>query len=245
MSGAREGIRFERPVLFGRSLAESLRMYDLAPGALAGRRVLDCPGGPGSLAAELAAAGVEIVACDPAYAMDDPTLAAGCRADLERTMAAIREEPGHFAYDFASYEAERRAALDRFLADLGPGRAAGRYVVAGLPSLPFPDRSFDLVLSGHLLFTYAPADTGGLSAHADFDLAFHAASLRELVRVARHEVRVFPVSRILRTRREHAWLAPLRESLAASGVRSEVRPVDYEPGPDGPSLLLTLVPPPG
>lgn len=244
MSG-RSGLGFERPVLFGRSLAESLRMYGLGPDALRGRRILDCPGGPGSLAAEVAALGVEIVACDPAYAMDDATLAAGCREDLARTMAAIREEPGHFAYDFESYEAERRAALDRFLADLRPGRSAGRYLPASLPALPFPDRSFDLVLSGHLLFTYAPTDTGGLSSHANFDLAFHEASLRELVRVSRHEVRVFPVSRILQSRREHPWLTPLRESLAASGVRSEVRPVDYEPGPDGPSLLLTLVPPPG
>lgn len=242
MSGGDAELGFERPVLFGRSLAESLRMYGLGGEGLRGRKILDCPGGPGSLAAELAALGVEVVACDPAYSMDDGTIAARSREDLARTMAAIRERPGHFAYDFASYEAERRAALERFLADLGPGRAAGRYVAAGLPALPFPDRSFDLVLSGHLLFTYAPTGTGGLSSHGEFDPAFHEASLRELLRVARSEVRVFPVNRILAPRREHEWLAPIRASLAATGVRSAVRPVDYEPAPDGPSLLLTLWP---
>jgi hypothetical protein len=238
-------LRFDRPVLFGRSLAESLEMYDLALGDLAGRRILDCPGGPGSCAAELAGRGIEIVACDPMYGLPDGELKEQCERDLARTMAAIRAEPRHFGFDLDAFEAERHLALARFLADLGPGRAAGRYVTASLPSLPFPDRSFDLVLSGHLLFSYAPASTGGFSSHVDFDNAFHEASLRELLRVARGEVRVFPVNRTLVPRREHEYVAPIRSALGREGVSSEVRPVEYERAPDGPSLLWMLRPPAG
>jgi len=219
-------------------------MYDISIGDLEGRRILDCPGGPGSCAAELAGRGIEIVACDPMYGLPDEELRERCGRDLARTMAAIRAEPRHFDFDLDAFEAERRLALDRFLADLAPGRAAGRYVTASLPSLPFPDRSFDLVLSGHLLFTYAPAETGGFSSHADFDGPFHEASLRELLRIAREEVRVFPVNRVLVPRREHEYLAPIRASLEREGARGEVRAVAYERAPDGPSLLWTLEPAP-
>ena len=54
---------------------------------------------------------------------------------------------------------------------------------ASLPRLPFPGGRFDLVLSSHFLFTYADR----------LDLEFHRAALRELHRVARREVRVFPL----------------------------------------------------
>jgi hypothetical protein len=56
-------------------------------------------------------------------------------------------------------------------------------VPAALPRLPFRRGRFDLVLSSHFLFTYADR----------LDLEFHRAALRELHRVARREVRVFPL----------------------------------------------------
>jgi len=56
-------------------------------------------------------------------------------------------------------------------------------VAAALPTLPFPDRSFDLVLSSHLLFSYTDR----------LDVAFHLAALLELARVSRGQVRVFPL----------------------------------------------------
>jgi hypothetical protein len=73
-------------------------------------------------------------------------------------------------------------AMRTFLDDFDAGRAAGRYVDAELPSLPFPDLSFDLALCSHFLFLYT----------SQLGEAFHHAAIGEMCRVA-GEVRVFPL----------------------------------------------------
>jgi hypothetical protein len=49
--------------------------------------------------------------------------------------------------------------------------------------LPFDDKSFDLVLGGHFLFTYSHK----------FDFLFLLSSKLELFRVCSREVRIYPV----------------------------------------------------
>ena len=68
-----------------------------------------------------------------------------------------------------------------------------RYVAGGLPDLPFEADSADLALVANLLFVYDDR----------LDREFHAAALRELARVAREEVRVFPLASLDRT--EGVW----------------------------------------
>ncbi|MFI2279505.1 hypothetical protein [Nocardia beijingensis] len=71
--------------------------------------------------------------------------------------------------------------------------------------------------SSHLLFTYADRS----------DFGFHLAVLRELARLSRGEVRVFPLA-------DHAGgtlddlLDRLREALEREGVRSDIAEVDSE-----------------
>lgn len=69
-----------------------------------------------------------------------------------------------------------------FLDDYDLGKRQGRYVDAELPSIAFPDKSFDLAVCSHFLFLY----TQHLSA------AFHRSAIRELCRVA-CELRIFPL----------------------------------------------------
>src|SRR5690349_4750031 len=45
----------------------------------------------------------------------------------------------------------RRLALEKFILDYDETRQRKRYIQAVLPTLPFGDGSFDLVLSGHFL----------------------------------------------------------------------------------------------
>jgi SAM-dependent methyltransferase len=73
-------------------------------------------------------------------------------------------------------------AMDVFLEDFEAGKAAGRYVEAELPTLPFPDGAFDLAVCSHLLFLYT----------SQLGEAFHRAAIREMCRVAA-EVRIFPL----------------------------------------------------
>jgi len=108
----------------------------------------------------------------------------------------------------------RRAAAGLFLADLR--RRPGRYVAGALPRPPLATGSVDLVLCSHLLFTWA--DQLGADRHR--------AALAELVRVARREVRVFPVV-VQGTGEPVAFLDDLRAELAAHGHRARLADVPY------------------
>ena len=109
----------------------------------------------------------------------------------------------------------RMAAMNDFLDDYPVGRTHGRYVDAELPNLPFPDSSFDLALSSHLLFLY----TTQLSD------SFHRHAIREMCRVAT-EVRIFPLLAL------GAVPSPLVEPMAAEfgreGFDVWIEDVPYE-----------------
>lgn len=78
-------------------------------------------------------------------------------------------------------------------------------------------RSFDLVLSSHLLFMYADR----------LDEQFHAAAAREMVRVAEHEARIFPLISEPGTDTAPLIKALLR-SVEAAGCSTAIRPSAYE-----------------
>lgn len=54
-----------------------------------------------------------------------------------------------------------------------------------LPTLPFEDKSFDLVLSGHFLLTYSHM----------YDFSFISSSIMELLRISSKEVRIYPLQK--------------------------------------------------
>lgn len=148
--------------------------------------ILDVGAGPSSFAAEAAGEGMCVVAADPLYEMDAAEIGRRFAATREAMCAGMQAARGRFDWRrYGSVEKVvelRERALSLFLADYEAGKAAGRYVAASLPVLPFPDRSFRLALVSHLLFLYGD----------DFSCSFHLQSLRELARVA-EEVRVFPL----------------------------------------------------
>lgn len=108
----------------------------------------------------------------------------------------------------------RRAAVRDFAADISSH--PHRYVAGRLPSLPFPDGAFDLVLSSHLLFSYADR----------LDRAFHLEAIRELMRVARGELRVFPLVASGSSVR-YPELDELLTELRRHGIQGEVVEVGY------------------
>jgi len=107
------------------------------------------------------------------------------------------------------------AAMDDFLDDYSRGKAAGRYVTADLPRLPFADASFGLALCSHLLFLY--------SLHLDEE--FHRQSVRELCRVAT-EVRIFPLLALGGER--SPYVDRVMEEVQSFGYVASVERVQYE-----------------
>lgn len=200
-------------------------MFDLTPDDLAGS-VLDCCAGGSSFAAET---GGRIVAVDPAYAMGRDELAVRVRAALDEGDRMIDRNADRFEwgwYGSPSRRADmRRTAAGLFLADL-KGRPE-RYVAGALPDLPLSSGAVDLVLCSHLLFTWA--DQLGED--------WHRRALADLVRVARREVRIFPVV-VQGTGEPVAFLDVLRAELDALGHRSQLRDVPYRFQRGGTQMLL-------
>jgi hypothetical protein len=209
---------FDQIVPWGRSRREyelmfRLRAEDLSEG------VLDCGGGPASFTAEMLASNVHAVAVDPIYAFSGPEILARFEAVVEPMISQIRATPEDWTWSYHRDPddlcANRRAALEMFLADYDRGLREQRYITGELPSLPFDSGSFGLAVCSHLLFLYSDL----LSED------FHIRSVIELCRVA-DEVRIFPLLTLRREPSPH--LAAVRSVLDSKGLGSEVVRVDYE-----------------
>ncbi len=218
-------------LISARPLAEYRGMFDLRDADLAGR-ILDCPGGGASFVAEATARGVDAIAVDPAYSRSAAELAPLVLEEVDRGNRYVIDNPDLYVWTFfrdAGHHRElRREGARRFAEHyaLDPER----YIPAELPDLPFADDAFDLVLSSYLLFTYADR----------LDDDFHLRALREMARVARREVRAYPLLDIRAV--PYPRLDRLRARLGAAGVDSEVRGVPYE-FQAGATTMLVLAPP--
>lgn len=181
-------------------------MFGLTDDDVAGLSVLDCCAGASSFTAESPA---RVMALDPAYASQNLSdqVWAGLR-DVDRI---IGENEEHFDWSWYGNR-ERRTRLRTtaarlFLDDFK--RRPDRYVAGALPNLPFADSSFDLVVCSHLLFTWSDV----LSAQ------WHRRAFAELARVARQEIRVFPLV-LQGVGTPVAFLDDLRSEFADSQVRT-------------------------
>lgn len=181
--------------------------------------VLDCGGGPASFTAELAACGRRAIAVDPIYQFPGSEIRARFEATAGSVLSQVRATPDDWTWGYHrdpdDLLTNRRAALERFLADYESGLQEGRYLAGELPVLPFASGSFGLAVCSHLLFLYSDLLTED----------FHVRAARELCRVAR-EVRIFPLLTLARKLSPH--LAAVQSVLAADGWQSEVVRVDYE-----------------
>jgi hypothetical protein len=194
-------------------------MFALSEADLTGR-ILGCGDGPASFNAEATRRGALVVSTDPLYQFD----AAQIRQRIAETASEVLEHARRNADEFVwsdvipdvdALKRVRMSSMEAFLGDYTQGRGEGRYVNAGLPSLPFADGAFDLALCSHFLFLYS----------AQHDAAFHVQSLRELGRVAR-EIRVFPLVALGGQPSPH--LGAARDALAADGWHTSVERVPYE-----------------
>ncbi len=217
-----------RTLVSARSFDEYVAMFALTPADLAGS-ILDCPGGAASFAAEARSQGAAVTAVDPVYAASPDWLADHAVSEAVRgnqhTAAAVDAFAWTFFADITDHLDRRTAAARRFGADLT--RGSSTYVAASLPWLPFRDASFDLVLSSHLLFMYADR----------LDEAFHVAAAGEMARVARREVRIFPLINDAGTDIS-ALLSAVRDGVAAGGFATKIRPSPYEFQKGGDEMLV-------
>ena len=205
-------------IVTARPFDEYVAMFNLTDADLLAGPVLDCPAGASGFAAGARALGADVTAVDPEYVVPHDELVLRARRDTQFGNQYVRDTRDTYAWGFFrdvdDHLARRMAALDAFDAD----RRAhpDRYVTGSLPHLPFADGAFRLVVSSHLLFVYPD--------HFSYD--DHLRCVREFLRVATDEVRIFPL--VDTTTAPWPHLDRLRGDLDADGAASEVRRVSYE-----------------
>jgi hypothetical protein len=212
-------------LISARSYEEYQAMFALTDNDIAGA-ILDCPGGGSSFTARANADGATAIATDPVYATPRESLAEHVISETDRGSAHTAAGSDRYVWDFygdlAGHARIRRESAALFARDLLAN--PNRYVPASLPKLPFADGQFDLVLSSHFFFTYADR----------LDAEFHRNALRELYRVSRGEVRVFP----LLEQGGRAVPALLDELRTGLGIPYSIRRVDYEFQRGGNEMLV-------
>ncbi|MFG1734154.1 SAM-dependent methyltransferase [Paenibacillus sp. 843] len=217
----------DRVVFIGRTFDEYTQMFDLEMSELAGKRVLDCPSGACSFTAHGSKHGIDITASDIAYDHKLDDLEAKGLQDIGHAMETMEQAKSNYVWDYygdvEGLRRHREQALHDCVQDMR--EFPDRYVAAVLPELPFDNEQFHLVLSAHFLFMY--------SDRLDYD--FHVQTVRELLRVASKEVRIFPLIDLSGSR--YAHLDRMIHELKAEGFRVEEVKVPYEFMKNGNSLL--------
>lgn len=193
--------RFEldRVAFYGRTMSEYLMMFGLDDVTSLKKydTILDCPSGSSSFVAEAVEFGINAVGCDPLFDKDLEILREQGIRDIEYVVQRVSKMPELYNWEFYSsvdkLKEFRKLALQQFISDYANGVKEKRYIMGKLPRLPFGDKTFDLVLSGHFIFTYSHK----------FDFSFILSSLVELVRVSCREVRIYPIQKSSSQSYEH------------------------------------------
>lgn len=212
------GLKLEKVIPWGRSLAEYIRMFDLTPDQLK-MRILDCAGGPASFNAEMTRQGYNVISFDPVYQFCADEIAQRIQETYQTVIDGVKTNWENYTWQDIQSPKElgqiRMSAMQQFLEDFPSGLQQGRYVIGELPMLPFDTKQFDLALCSHFLFTYSDL----------LSLEFHLASIQELCRVA-GEVRIFPLLNI--SGEISSLLLSVIKELAAQGYNWEIKQVPYE-----------------
>lgn len=213
-------LKIDRIAFLGRTFDEYLKIFGLDENILKEGPVLDCAAGAASFSAEARQLGIDATACDIMYGLSFERLLQKGEDDLAHVFEKIKDVSHLYTWkyykDMADVVRHRKKALDLFTGDFQKGYQDRRYVRCVLPEISFPDGAFNLVLSGHFLFLYGDR----------LDLDFHKACLKELVRVTRKEVRIFPLLGL--DAKPYPYMDEILSFLETLGVNAEMEEVPFE-----------------
>lgn len=218
-------LELDRVAFYGRTLSEYFLFFNLSLADLKKYdRIIDCPSGASSFISEANSlfngSKKKLVGCDPLFDKNLEYLKQKGMEDVSYVIEKVQSAFSHYNWNFyrtiENLKAQRTLALTKFLSDYIQGQKEERYLKAELPSLPFEDGSFDLVLSGHFLFTYANK----------FDFEFHKKSVLELYRISSGEVRIYPIQQ--RSSQMYAELNKLLSLLNEHNIIYKILTVPFE-----------------
>jgi SAM-dependent methyltransferase len=203
-------------LITGRTFEEYAAFFAFDAASMRNMRVLDCPSGASSFVATAKSYGIVAKGCDILYRYDLAALFLQGEKSIEKIYADtswMAENNFAFYHSIERHKEHRKGALELFYTDYN----TEDYHFTELPRLPYKDESFDLILSSHLLFVYDDK----------LDLAFHEATITEMLRVAK-EVRIFPLVDYKNSHADKAQnLSPFAYEIAKK-FGGEILKVDFE-----------------
>lgn len=223
-------LELERIVFIGRTFEEYLDMFSLSTKELEGKKILDCPAGACSFTAIGKQSGLDVTACDIAYDHSIEDLKNKGLQDIKHTMEHMEKAKSNFIWDYLrdveGLRKHRLSALKDCTDDFV--QSIDRYVPVTLPTLPFEDAEFDILLSAHFLFMYADR----------LDYSFHIKTIMEFLRVTKEEIRIFPLVDLEGKHYKH--LDQIISDLVDYGCKVEKVKVQYEFQKDANSMLKII-----
>ena len=223
-------IKYTDIVPWGRSYDEYIDMFLLSEEDLR-RKIIGVGDGPASFNACMHRQGRDIVSVDPLYRFSEKQIRNRIQETRESVVNQTEKNKDKFVWTkIPSLDILcriRLTAMEEFCRDFELGKRQGRYINGALPIIPFPDKSFDLVLTSHLLFFYS----------ANLNLNFHIRSIKELIRIG-SEVRIFPIIDLNSKRSPH--LSPVLKHLANSNTICTIERVRYHFQKTGNEMLRVI-----
>lgn len=224
-------MKLEEVVPFGRSLDEYIKMFNLSPSDLQ-KRILGVGDGPASFNAEGTARDAKITSIDPIYQFSGVEIKQRFDTVVDNIIEQIIATPKNWVWNYhqspQTLKQSRIKTLEIFLQDYEQGLPEGRYLAQKLPQLDFADQTYDLALCSHFLFLY--------SEH--FNLDFHSASIKEILRVSR-EVRIFPLLTLMQE--TSPYVDGIVTEFINLGYSVTIEEVPYELQPGGNKMLVIKV----
>ena len=212
-------MKLENVVPWGRNLNEYKKMFLLTPEDLLSK-ILGCADGPSSFNYELTLANGKVTSIDPIYEFSKEEIQQRINDTSQTVSQQLRLNQNDFIWkdikDVNELIAIRLEAMNDFLNDYDKGLKEKRYIHEVLPELSFEENSFDLVLCSHFLFLYSD----------NFDTDFHINSILKMCKIAKKEVRIFPIVDLKNNKSKH--LDRVLNSLDEKGFCSELVKTQYE-----------------
>ena len=213
-------MKLKNVVPWGRELQEYKDMFMLSNQDLATKSILSCGDGPASFNSEATKLKAKVTSIDPIYQFSKDEISQRVKETKDIIIEQILQNKDKFVWkNFKNIDeliSARLDAMQEFLDDFNEGKKEHRYIYQELPNLEFSKNSFDIVLSSHFLFLY--------SSH--FDFKFHKNSILNMCKVAKSEVRIFPIYDLENNISCH--LEPILDILQQNGYKSNIIKSNYE-----------------
>ena len=210
-------IHLNHVALIGHTYNEYKQMFGMSKSDLQDKRVLDAGAGVSNYTAIANAFGIKVTAVDTIYDLPANELEQRCKQDLARLLNEVPKLSSRYDWDYfgdlKGLEISRIKSYQLFLRDYESN--PNHYISGSLKALPFDAFSFDVTMVSHLMFLYDEL----------LDDEFHIKALKELLRVTKEKIIIFPLFNLEGEFSE--WLEKTEELLKELKVNYKLIPTEY------------------